>query len=155
MTHDEHEWQCCHFSELRPNELYDILSARAAVFIVEQNCAYQDPDGADQLSHHLWCRDANGSVAAYLRIVPPGVKYAEPSLGRIITSSTERGTGLGAALVTEGIQRLRVLHGDAAIRIGAQRYLVRFYERFGFRATGHDYDEDGIPHSEMLRDQNA
>ncbi len=126
------------------------MAARSAVFVVEQNCAYQDPDGADASSHHLWCRDDAGAIAAYLRVVPPGLKYAEPSLGRIMTSAAARGTGLGVALVHEGVDRLHGLYGRVPIRIGAQRYLLRFYERVGFRVTGHEYDEDGIPHSEML-----
>jgi ElaA protein len=79
------------------------------------------------------------------------VKYAEPSLGRILTTSVARGSGLGAELVAEGIRRLEALYGAHTIRIGAQRYLVDFYSRFGFVRTGYDYDEDDIPHSEMVR----
>lgn len=144
-------WNWAFFEDLRPLDLYDILELRSKVFIVEQNCAYQDTDGADRLCHHLWTRSADGSVAAYLRVVPPGVKYHEPSLGRIATSPAARRTGLGRALVREGILRAEQLYGRGAIRIGAQRYLLRFYEGFGFVSTGLDYDEDGIPHSEMLR----
>ncbi len=149
-TRSQVVWKFAHFSELNAADLYDIMTARSAVFVVEQKCAYQDPDGADVSSHHLWCRDDAGAIAAYLRVVPPGVKYDEPSLGRIITSAAARGTGLGLSLVHEGVDRLHGLYGRVPIRIGAQRYLLRFYERVGFRATGHDYDEDGIPHSEML-----
>ena len=144
------DWDFAHFADLGVSNLYDIMSLRTAVFVVEQRCSYQDPDGVDKLSHHLWCRGTTGEIAAYLRIVPPTVKYEEPSLGRIITSAEARGTGLGMLLVQEGITRLRALHGVVPIRIGAQRYLLRFYERLGFRTTGFDYDEDGIPHSEML-----
>ena len=144
------DWQFAHFADLGVSNLYDIMSLRTAVFVVEQRCPYQDPDGVDKVSHHLWCRGSAGEIAAYLRIVPPSVKYEEPSLGRIITSAEARGTGLGMLLVREGITRLHALHGSTPIRIGAQRYLLRFYERLGFRTTGLDYDEDGIPHSEML-----
>ena len=103
------------------------------------------------MSHHLWTRDQNGEIAAYLRVVPPGIKYAEPSLGRISTSASARGTGLGRAIVLEGIARVAKLYGPSAIRIGAQRYLLRFYEQLGFVSTGYEYDEDDIPHTEMLR----
>ena len=144
-------WNCAFFDDLRPLDLYDILELRSAVFIVEQCCAYQDADGADRLCHHLWTRSVDGSVAAYLRVVPPGVRYAEPSLGRIATSPAARRTGLGRALVHEGILRAEQLYGPCAIRIGAQRYLLRFYEGFGFVSTGFEYDEDDIPHTEMLR----
>lgn len=144
-------WHCVHFSDLAPDDLYDILALRTSVFIVEQNCAYQDPDGADRVSHHLWLRGTGGEMAAYLRVVPPGIKYEEPSLGRITTAASARGTGLGRAVVREGIARAEALYGPCAIRIGAQRYLLRFYEQFGFTSTGFEYDEDDIPHTEMLR----
>lgn len=144
-------WSCAHFDALGPGDLYDIMELRTAVFIVEQRCAYQDSDGIDRVSHHLWTRDADGKIAAYLRVVPPGAKYEEPSLGRIITSGSTRRTGLGRILVREGIARVEKMYGSRAIRIGAQRYLLRFYEEFGFVSTGFEYDEDDIPHTEMLR----
>jgi len=144
-------WQWVPFHELTPDDLYDIVALRTAIFIVEQNCPYQDSDGADRVSHHLWTRGANGEIAAYLRVVPPGVKYVEPSLGRIATASSVRGTGLGRALVREGIARAERLYGPVPIRIGAQRYLLRFYEQLGFVSTGYEYDEDDIPHTEMVR----
>src|SRR6185437_16977300 len=144
-------WHWAHFQELAPADLYDIVTLRTAIFIVEQNCPYQDSDGADRVSHHLWTRGADGEIAAYLRVVPPGIKYVEPSLGRIATASSVRGTGLGRALVREGIARAERLYGPVPIRIGAQRYLLRFYEQLGFVSTGYEYDEDDIPHTEMVR----
>lgn len=145
------EWSFAHFRDLSVADLYDIVALRTAVFVVEQACPYQDTDGIDAVSHHLWTRDAEGRLVAYLRVVPPGARYAEPSLGRIITAKTARHTGLGKALVREGIGRAEGLYGRQAIRIGAQRYLLRFYEGLGFVSTGHEYDEDEIPHTEMLR----
>ncbi len=145
-------WSWAHFSDLGPFDLYDVMALRAEVFIVEQRCAYQDPDGVDRVSHHLWTRGPDNNIAAYLRVVPPSVKYVEPSLGRIITSASARGTGLGRALVGEGIARLEHLYGQVPIRIGAQKYLLRFYEQLGFASTGYEYDEDAIPHVEMLRE---
>jgi ElaA protein len=145
------DWNWAHFDEIAARDLYDCIALRTAVFIVEQDCPYQDTDGIDQVSYHLWTRDSDGRLAAYLRVVPPRVKYAEPSLGRIITAATSRRTGLGRALVLEGIARVEALYGPCAIRIGAQRYLLRFYESFGFVSTGFEYEEDEIPHTEMLR----
>lgn len=144
-------WSWAHFTDLGPHDLYDIMALRAAVFVVEQRCAYQDSDGIDRVSHHLWTRGPDGNIAAYLRVVPPSARYTEPSLGRIVTSASARGTGLGLALVREGIACVEHLYGRVPIRIGAQRYLLAFYEKLGFVRTGYDYDEDGIPHSEMLR----
>lgn len=137
--------------ELDPHELYDVLRARQEVFVVEQRCAYLDLDGADPRCHHMWTRGEDGTVAAYLRIVPPRVKYDEPSLGRIMTSAGARGTGLGRELMMQGLSHLESLFGVSPVRIAAQAYLVEFYSRFGFRRTGFDFDEDGIPHCEMLR----
>lgn len=144
-------WHFAHFDDLIVTDLYDILRARNAVFIVEQACPFQDCDGIDRVSHHMWTRGEDGHVAAYLRLVPPGALYDEPSLGRIITAANVRRTGLGRLLVREGICRTEELYGARAIRIGAQRYLLRFYESLGFRSTGRDYEEDGIAHSEMIR----
>ena len=144
-------WSFAYFDDLAAGDLYDIVGLRNAVFIVEQHCPYQDCDGVDRVSHHLWTRDASGAMAAYLRVVPPGVSYAEPSLGRIVTSPGVRRTGLGRTLVREGIMRVEELYGPVAIRIGAQRYLLKFYESFGFASTGREYVEDDIPHTEMLR----
>jgi ElaA protein len=149
------EWRWARFDALTPAELYAITQARIGVFIVEQACPYQDADGADPDCFHLWTLAGGDGVAAYLRVVPPGVKYAEPSIGRILTTGVGRGTGLGRALVAEGIRRVESLYGPSPIRIGAQRYLLRFYESFGFARTGYDYDEDGIPHSEMLRERGT
>jgi ElaA protein len=144
-------WNFAYFNDLAVADLYDIIGLRNAVFIVEQDCPYQDCDGVDRVSHHLWMRDSEGKMAAYLRIVPPGVNYAEPSLGRIVTSPDARGTGLGRAVVREGFTRIEELYGPLPIRIGAQRYLLKFYEELGFASTGREYEEDDIPHTEMLR----
>jgi ElaA protein len=147
----ERAWGWAHFSDLSASDLYDIVALRTAVFIVEQQCPYQDTDSVDRVSHHLWTRADDGAMAAYLRVVPPGAIYQEPSLGRIVTSPAARRTGLGRALVREGIARARALYGPCAIRIGAQRYLLRFYEELGFVSTGYEYEEDDIPHTQMLR----
>jgi ElaA protein len=148
------EWQWAAFDALGNGDLYDLLAARQQVFVLEQRCFYADIDGVDRVAHHLlgWqVRDGKRHLVAYLRCVPPGVKYAEASLGRVLTSKAARGTGIGKQLLEEGVCRAEALHPGSGIRISAQLYLQRFYEGFGFRATSDVYDEDGIPHIEMLR----
>jgi ElaA protein len=143
-------WRFARLDELTAREVHDILQARSAVFVVEQACVFQDMDGADPESWHLFAR-LGGQVAAYCRLVPPGVKFAEPSIGRVITVGAARGTGAGRALLAEALARSRALWPRAAIRIGAQLHLERFYGRFGFVKASEPYDEDGIAHIEMLR----
>jgi len=145
------QWHWSTFDALTPAQLYDILRARSQVFVVEQQCSYQDCDGADLLSHHLWMNGPDGHVGAYVRVVPPGGKYEEPSIGRVITAASVRGTGVGKALMVEAIRRTEQLYPGRPIRIGAQQYLLRFYNGFGFESTGYDYLEDDILHIEMLR----
>ena len=144
-------WTWCRFHDLSLDDLYDALALRAAVFVVEQNCPYQDPDGADRHCWHLLGRDAAGTLQAVLRAVDPGVKYAEASIGRVVTAPTARGTGLGRALVAEGLRRLDAAHPGHAVRISAQAHLQRLYAGFGFVGVGEEYLEDDIPHLEMLR----
>ena len=140
-------WHRRAFAHLTPAELYAIVALREAVFIVEQRCAYLDADGYDPACEHMWATTADGEVAAYLRIVPAGVKFAETAIGRIITSPKARGTGLGRELVRRGIAAA----GEVPVRIGAQAHLEKFYGEFGFVRASDVYDEDGIPHIEMLR----
>ena len=144
------QWHWKKFGELSAVELYEILSLRSRVFVVEQNCVYQDTDGKDQSAYHLW-GVKDGQVVAYLRALPPGAKYPETALGRIVTAPEGRALGLGKALMAEGIQRAEAVFGIGGIRISAQSYLERFYGGFGFRKVGEEYLEDGIPHREMLR----
>ena len=129
--------------------LYDILALRCRVFILEQG-AYLDPDGADLHSWHLQGRDEAGVLQAYLRGVEPGIKYAEPSIGRVITAPEVRRTGLGRALMREGLRRCAAQWPGQDVRISAQARLNDFYVGFGFVAEGEDYLEDGIPHRQML-----
>lgn len=143
-------WSYLRFHELGVDNLYDALALRCRVFILEQG-PYLDPDGVDRHSGHLLGRDAAGVLQAYLRVVDPGVKYAEPSLGRVITSPEARGTGLGKVLVAEGVARCVQAWPRRGIRISAQAHLDRFYATFGFERAGPDYLEDNIPHCEMWR----
>lgn len=141
-------WREEPFDALAPRRLYAIMALRAQVFVVEQRCAYQDADGADAASRHLWAESPDGAIVAYLRLVPAGVKFAEASIGRVVTAPSVRRTGLGRELMRRGIA---AIGADVPIRIGAQAYLERFYGGFGFERASDLYDEDGIPHIEMLR----
>ncbi len=143
-------WHLSSFDSLTPSQLYAILAIRSAVFVVEQNCAYQDMDGTDAQSMHLIAWNEQ-RVAAYLRIVPPSVKFAEPSIGRVLTALEYRRTGLGRELMRRGVEHLEVLYPHQVSRIGAQAHLQNFYAEFGFRTDSDIYLEDGIPHVEMVR----
>jgi ElaA protein len=139
------------FDELGTHELYAAMRLRQEVFVIEQECAYLDADGIDLRSWHLLGRDAAGTLQACLRIVPPGLKYDEASIGRVCSAGAVRGTGAGRALVAEGVLQAERLFPGRGLRISAQARLRRFYEDFGFIAEGAEYLEDNIPHVEMLR----
>ena len=147
------DWQWKRFAELTPAELYALLAARAAVFVVEQSCVFQDADGLDPFAWHLlgWAQPGEPrTLAAYLRLLEPGRKYVEPSIGRVLTTVAFRRTGLGRMAMSEGIARSAMLYPGSPVRIGAQRRLERFYTELGFRTASEPYDEDGISHVEML-----
>jgi ElaA protein len=174
-------WRFAPFDKLTPREVHDLFQARVGVFVLEQNCAFQDVDGADPQCWHLMGyspppsaeggatsasaflgegramspsplgEGRGGGLVAYCRIVPPGVKFPEPSIGRVLTTAGARRTGAGRALMREAVARIEALWPDKPIRIGAQRYLERFYGEFGFAKASEPYDEDGIVHIEMVR----
>ncbi len=143
-------WTWQRFEALGVDNLYDALALRCRVFILEQG-PYLDPDGIDRQAWHLLGRDANGVLQAYLRVVDPGVKYVEPSIGRVITAPDSRGTGLGRVLFAKGVSRCAAVWPGQGIRISAQAHLERFYGTYGFERVGDGYLEDGIPHLEMLK----
>ena len=147
-------WQWSTFVDLSKDDLYSLLSIRQAVFIVEQESAYQDADSLDQQAWHLIGRDeaADGNcILAYARLVYPGVKYPEPSIGRVLVNKDVRRLGIGKSLMNEAIMQCSIHFPNAAIRISAQQYLVAFYGGLGFEVASDVYLEDGIPHIEMLR----
>jgi len=148
------DWHWSRFHELGVDRLYDALALRCRVFILEQG-PYLDPDGLDRVAWHLLGHDEAGVLQAYLRVVDPGHKYAEPSIGRVITAPEARGTGLGRALVAEGMRRTLDAFPGQGIRISAQAHLEHFYGGFGFVKVGEPYLEDEIPHIEMLRSPAA
>jgi len=143
-------WAWQRFQALDGQGVYDMLALRARVFILEQG-PYLDPDGLDQASWHLGGRDASGALLAYLRVVDPGLKYPEPSIGRVVVDASLRGTGIGHALVAEGVARCLAAWPGRGIRISAQAHLQGFYGRHGFTTVGEPYLEDDIPHVEMWR----
>lgn len=145
-------WECAAFAELSAKALYEILKARAEVFVVEQRCAYLDLDGYDERAHHLVWRGERGELLAYSRLLPPRTKFLEVSFGRTLVPKAARGKGFGRLVVRESLARLERLYPDSPVRIGAQAYLERFYAKFGFERVSDLYDEDGIPHIEMRRD---
>ena len=144
------EWTIKSFTELTPAELYDILKLRSEVFVVEQQCIFLDMDDKDQDSRHLQGRLSDELVAA-CRILPPGLAYDEPSIGRVVGSPRYRGKGAGIALMENAIRETIRLYGTLPIKIGAQLYLKRFYESLGFVQCSETYMEDDIPHIKMLR----
>ena len=145
MTH----WICKPFDHLTPAELYAILQLRNEVFVVEQNCVFQDADDKDQRAWHLMGFN-DKKLVAYSRILPPGVAFAEASIGRVVTSPSVRRSGVGRELMHQSLARLQELFGPVPIRMNAQRYLQKFYGSFGFVQDGEPHLEDGIEHIEMV-----
>lgn len=136
------------FDELTVSELYDILALRSEVFVVEQKCAYQDPDDLDRNALHVWFEDS-GKISAYLRILPAGLLYDDVTIGRVIT--VVRGVGTGRKLVAEGVRIAEERFGPCKIVVAAQVYARAFYEKCGFRQISDEFSEDGIPHVMMVK----
>lgn len=144
------DWSLKTFAALSPGELYAILRLRSEVFVVEQNCVFLDQDDKDQECYHLM-GTAGNFLAAYTRIVPPGVIYEEASIGRVVTSPLARGSGGGRALMEQSIKTVYEHFGEGVIKIGAQLYLKLFYASLGFVQEGEVYLEDGIEHIYMFK----
>ncbi|MCI5059081.1 MAG: GNAT family N-acetyltransferase [Flavobacteriales bacterium] len=145
------EWHIYKFEELKVTDLYNICALRNEVFVVEQNCIYQDLDGKDHGQDHILCME-NKSLAGYARIIAPNVIYKDPSIGRIVVKESYRKLGLGRTLVEKSINHIHNKFGNIPIRISAQVYLNNFYSELGFKKVGEQYLEDGIPHVEMILD---
>lgn len=143
-------WRSVPFAALTTAELYEVLQLRTEVFVMEQAGIYQDMDGADHAAVHV-LGTAGGQLMAYARCFPAGVKFAEASIGRVITRESVRGTGLGHELMRQAIACVVAQWGAQPLRIGAQARLEKFYVQHGFATAGEPYIEDGIPHVEMLR----
>lgn len=147
-------WRCEPFHRLAPDDLYAAMQLRQRVFVVEQKCPYLDADGIDQRVDHLlgWRGEGESrQLVAYARLVPPGVKYSEPSVGRVASHPDFRRNGTGKALMREAIARVEAAGWGSSIRIAAQMYLERFYSDFGFVRVSEPYLDDDIWHVDMLR----
>jgi ElaA protein len=143
------KWIFKTYNELSKDELYSILRLRAEVFVLEQDCPYQDVDNKDQKAFHVLAVD-NKEVVAYARVFRSGDYFQEASIGRVVTKPSHRGTGLGQDLMQKTIDFIEKSPVSKPIRISAQTYLLKFYESYGFKKTGIEYMEDGIPHIGML-----
>ena len=152
MNTDALSWDWKSFDELNKDELYEILKFRQEIFIVEQKSWYVDADNLDQFSLHLLVQNTQG-LMGYLRLTPPGKKYKEASIGRVSIREDHRGKKLGDKLLSKGIEKSKQVYKSSSCRISAKEYLIAYYENHGFRVQGTPYDEDGIPHVEMLLDE--
>ena len=152
MNTDALSWDWKSFDELNKDELYEILKFRQEIFIVEQKSWYVDADNLDQFSLHLLVQNRLG-LMGYLRLTPPGKKYKEASIGRVSIREDHRGKKLGDKLLSKGIKKSKQVYKSSSCIISAQEHLIAYYENHGFRVQGTPYDEDGIPHIEMLLDE--
>ena len=145
------QWKIKTFENLSVNELYDILRLRSAIFVVEQNCVYLDPDGKDKLALHLF-GEFNGKIMAYSRLFKAGISFDNSSIGRVVVDANYRDRKWGHDLMRESIAGIKSHFGESKITIGAQLYLKKFYESHGFVQTSEMYLEDDIPHIEMKKE---
>lgn len=148
------QWSLKAYQELTIEELFDCLHLRQSVFVVEQACPYPDIDATDKVAHHFlgYLENEQGEkeLVACARLIPAGVTYEFPSIGRIATSLSHRGLGLGRELMTHCIEHMQRLYPEQSIKIGAQERLEAFYQSFGFETTSAMYLEDNIPHIDMI-----
>jgi ElaA protein len=147
------EFKWSRLASLTALELYEIIKARESVFVVEQNCPYQETDDLDLHAWHLSAL-VNGELAAYARVIEPGIKNSQPSIGRVMTLKNFRGLGIGRNLMEEAIHFTEQTFPAYDIKISAQVYLQNFYESLGFYSFGEPYDEDGISHIDMIKHGN-
>jgi ElaA protein len=138
------------FNELTTEELYDLLKLRAEIFVVEQDCVYQDLDGKDQKALHI-LGYKNGKIAAYTRVFKPGDYFKEASIGRVLVKENERQHKYGYTIMKASIEAIKNHYNETAIRISAQTYLKQFYGNLEFKEIGEGYLEDGIPHINMIK----
>ena len=143
------EWSYQNFNALSGSEVYEVLQLRVSVFVVEQACPYQEIDGYDQASIHISCRDEKG-IAAYARLLPAGVKYPDPSIGRVIVRNDLRGSGLADKLMTAALDYVVREWSPKKVKLQAQQHLEGFYIRHGFETISKPYVEDTIPHVDMI-----
>jgi ElaA protein len=144
-------WKWYAWSDLSPDVLYAFLRLRSAIFVVEQNCVFPDMDGRDPACDHLCGSASDGALLAYLRLVPPGVRTPEVSLGRIVVEAGARSQGLGRAVTEQGLRRCAERYPGKPIKVSAQQHLEKMYGALGFTTVGAPYLEDGIWHVDMVK----
>ena len=137
------------YQDLTPNKLYEILMLRSEVFVVEQNCAYQDLDNKDQKALHLIAEE-NNKIIAYTRIFKKGDFFKNSSIGRVLVKKEHRGKHLGKKIMIKSIEQIKIDKTEKKIELSAQKYLLKFYFELGFKKIGEEYLEDGIPHVKMI-----
>lgn len=145
------KWTLKKFNDLSLQEFHDILQLRINIFVVEQDCPYPELDNKDHIAYHFFGSSEEGKILAYTRLFAPGDYYEEAAIGRVVVDKEHRKDGLGFDLMSRSIQEVESLFDTKKIKIGAQKYLQKFYESLGFISTGHDYIEDGIPHMYMIK----
>ena len=143
-------WQIKHYSELSLNDFHDLIALRIKVFVVEQNCPYQELDGKDKKAFHLIGKSVEGETLGTLRILPLGVSYSEASIGRVVIDEKVRGQKLGHLMMKKALTFIENKFEENNVRISGQKYLKKFYEDLNFVDVGKEYLEDGIPHLEMV-----
>ena len=144
----EHEVK--HFNELSTEEFHDLIALRIQIFVIEQDCPYQEVDGKDKVAFHLFFKNENNEMIATTRILPQGISYEEVAIGRVVVHENYRGTGLGHQLMADSMCFVEQEFGKGPVRLSAQKHLENYYGNHGFQSTGKEYLEDGIPHIEML-----
>lgn len=151
---DDIIWTIMHFDDLSLHQLFDLLELRTRIFVLEQNCPYQEVDEKDKVAYHAFAYNKLGKMIAIARILPPGISYDDVSFGRVGIDLGSRGKGLAHLLTKNLIAFISSRYPSESIRISAQCYLTEFYEKHNFIKVSDEYDEDGIPHLEMLRSAN-
>lgn len=143
-------WEIISYKDLTLNQFHDIIQLRIDVFVVEQDCPYPELDGKDKKAFHVFGLNDEGETIAVARLLPKGISYKEISIGRVATAKKVRHEKIGIELMETSMEFIKTNYPNEPVRISAQSYLVKFYEKFGFKSTGKTYLEDNIPHTEML-----
>lgn len=143
------KWTVKPYNELSLDEFHDLIALRIDIFVVEQDCPYSELDGKDKIADHLIGLDENNRIIATARILPPGAAYEFVAIGRVVVHESTRGTGAGHQLLEESKNFIATKYGEVSIMLSAQKHLENYYEAHGFKSTGKEYLEDGIPHVEM------
>ena len=156
MEKNDHDilWDIIAFDDLSLRQLFDIYQLRTEIFVVEQECAYQEVDEKDLKAMHVVGYTNDQELAAVARILPPGLSYPDASFGRVGVSKKHRKRGLAHQMTRQMISFIEDNFANSDIRISAQCYLIDFYKKHAFKISSEEYDEDGIPHIEMIRSSN-